>query len=184
MGNQPTDANHVQPVGASPVGAPQPESRKNSRSLLGLLFSPLRSKMFMLACLGVLFGGGTMVANAMKEGSAAGSMPSLAMDAAPWALRVGISFIVAFVFAFLVRKAIKWGLILGGLLVGGAILVHKLGLGLSADDVASLKQHVDEVARTAQHAADTLWANIKTYLPSAGSAGIGLWRGAKHDVTP
>ncbi len=178
MAHQPSE--QMQACGSSPANTTPHEGRKRSRSLLGLLFLPLRSKMFLLASLGVLFGGGTMVANAMNEGTVSG----LALDASPWALRVGISFIAAFVFAYLVRKAIKWGLILGGLLIGGAILVHKLGLGLSADDVASLKHHVDEVARTAQHAADTLWANIKTYLPSAGSAGFGLWRGAKHDATP
>lgn len=170
-----------QQVNPSPQTAPQShEPRKHSQSLLRLLLIPFRSKLFLLACIGVAFGAGSILTDSAK----AGAMPDFALEAAPWALRVSISFIAAFIFAFLVRKAIKYGLILGGLLIGAAFLIHKFGLGFSADDVASLKHHVDEVARSAQHAADTLWANIKTYLPSAGSAGVGLWRGARHDATP
>lgn len=149
---------------------------------LGLLFSPLRSKLFVLALLGTLAGAGVLVYGAVKGDEASSGVLSSGSlrDGAPWALRVGVSFMAAFVFAFLLRKVVKWALLVGGTLIAAAVLVHTLGLGLSAEHVEQVRDAVESSAEVAQDAASSLWARITPYLPSGGAAGLGMWRGARH----
>ncbi|HLP85835.1 MAG TPA: hypothetical protein VK157_15905 [Phycisphaerales bacterium] len=145
---------------------------------MGMLFSPLKSKIFFLVLAATAASAGWLVFRATN-----GAGESTALDsAAPWMLRAGVSFIAAFVFAFLVRKVIKVALLVGAILIGGAVLIHKLGLGLSTSDIDHLKDNVAETAQAVQRTADSLWATIKPYLPSGGAAGVGLWRGARHNA--
>ncbi len=96
-------------------------------------------------------------------------------------MRVGVSFIAAFVFAFLVRRAVKWALIIGGVLTAAAYFLNKLGLGISHDQLVELQNHVQSGADAVQHSADSLWeSTIKPQLPNTSAAGVGLWRGLRH----
>jgi uncharacterized membrane protein (Fun14 family) len=143
---------------------------------LGLISSPFKSKIFLLVLLTTLGSAGWIAYRAVNDTAS----ESFVDNAAPWLLRAGISFIAAFIFAYLVKRVIKLALIVGGVLIAGAIVIHKLGLGLSASDVDNVKDHVRDAAAAVQQQADTWWSTIKTYLPSGGAAGAGLWRGARQ----
>lgn len=141
---------------------------------LGLFFSPFRSKLFLLALLATGAGAYFVASASMKQ-------PAVAPpEWAPVALRVGVSFLAAFVFAYLVRRAIVMALIVGGILIGGAVLLHTLGLGVSQQQLDSLGQTVHDTAEKMQQTADSAWAHIKPYLPSGGAAGFGFYRGVRH----
>jgi hypothetical protein len=99
---------------------------------------------------------------------------------APWMLRIGVSFLAAFVFAFLVKRVIMLALLVGGIALAGAFIIHKLGLGLESSHVEAVKDSVAHAAHEVQAYADSTWAHIKQYLPSGGAAGAGLWRGARQ----
>ena len=141
---------------------------------LGFFLSPLKSKLFLLGL--VATGAATyfVVGAAMKEPAAAPP------DWAPSTLRVGSSFLAAFVFAYLVRRAIVMALLIGGVLVAGAVVLHKLGLGVSQEQLDTINQTVSDATEQVQKTADTAWTHIKPYLPSGGAAGFGLFRGARH----
>jgi uncharacterized membrane protein (Fun14 family) len=145
---------------------------------MGFFFSPFKSKLFFVVLLLTLGSTGWLVARSLTDMHGNAALDS----ATPWMLRAGISFIAAFIVAWLVRKVIKIALLVGAVLVGGAVLIHKLGLGLSASDIDHLKSNVADAANTMQATADTWWTTIKTYLPSGTAAGAGLWRGARHNV--
>lgn len=145
---------------------------------MGFFFSPFKSKIFFVVLLLTLGSTGWLIARSFADIQSNAALDS----ASPWMLRAGISFLAAFIFAWLVRKVIKIALLVGAVLVGGAILIHKLGLGLTATDVEQLKANVADAAHTMQATADTWWTTIKTYLPSGTAAGAGLWRGARHNV--
>jgi uncharacterized membrane protein (Fun14 family) len=126
----------------------------------------------------VLFGAGAMIYNAAQ----AESMDNLAMDAAPWSLKAGISFIAAFVFSFLLRLAIKMALLIGGTLIAGAMLLHWLGLGVSGEHIDSLKEGMQQTAAAIKQQGEAMWETAKQYLPSGAAAGAGLWKGARQDI--
>lgn len=170
-----------------PQGAPLPPDRDGivERAAKGagkgawrLLTAPLRSKLFLLCTLFT----GTGAALVAVPGLANGLGPAGETLAAwsPWLLRIGVSFLAAFIFAFLVKRVIKLALLVGGAAVVGAIVIHKLGLGLESEHVAAVKTTVADAAQHAQAYADGVWANIKQYLPSSGAAGAGMWRGARQ----
>ena len=140
---------------------------------MGLLRGAFGSKLFALAAL--LTAGGVCYHALAKGGTPETASWSL------WAMRIGVSFLVAFLFAYLIKRAIKTALLVGAVLIGGAILLHKLGIGVSDEHLASLKDATARSAEYIQHQADTAWATIKTYLPSGGAAGAGLWKGARHN---
>lgn len=141
---------------------------------LGFFLSPLRSKLFLLALLATGAAAYFVVSAGMKDPAAAPP------DWAPTTLRVGASFLAAFVFAYLVRRAIVLALLVGGVLVAGAVVLHKLGLGVSQQQVDTINQTVHDAAEQVQKTADSTWTHIKPYLPSGGAAGFGLFRGARH----
>lgn len=145
---------------------------------MGMFLSPLKSKLFFLTLILTLGSAGWLTYRALTDTAAGTSLDSFA----PWTLRAGVSFIAAFIFAWLVRKVIKIALLVGAVLIGGAVLIHKLGLGLTASDIDTLKSNVADAAATIQTTADTWWTTLKTYLPSGTAAGAGIWRGAKHNA--
>ncbi|GDX99534.1 hypothetical protein LBMAG48_19380 [Phycisphaerae bacterium] len=144
----------------------------------GMLLSPLKSKIFFFVLTATLASGGWLIYRAVHGSGAENTIDSLA----PWTLRAGVSFIAAFVFAYLVRKVVKIALLIGALLVGGAILIHKLGLGLTTSDIDHLKDNIAHTAESMQHTADSWWTTAKAYLPSSTAAGAGVWRGTKHNA--
>ncbi len=141
---------------------------------LGLFFSPLKSKLFLLALLATGAAAYFVVSAGMKDPAAAPP------EWAPTTLRVGSSFLAAFVFAYLVRRAIVMALLIGGALVAGAVVLHKLGLGVSQEHIDTINQTVSDATEEVQKTADSAWTHIKPYLPSGGAAGFGLFRGARH----
>lgn len=141
---------------------------------LGFFFSPLKSKLFLLALIATGAAAYFVVSAGMKEPAAAPP------DWAPTTLRVGSSFLAAFVFAYLVRRAIVMALLIGGVLIAGAVVLHKLGLGVSQEHIDTINQTVHDATEQVQKTADTAWTHIKPYLPSGGAAGFGLFRGARH----
>lgn len=166
---------------------PLPENAASSAATLaggaaglgmGFFLSPFKSKIFFIVLLLTLGSTGWLVARSFTDLHSNAALDSTT----PWMLRVGVSFLAAFIFAWLVRKVIKIALLVGAVLIGGAILIHKLGLGLSTSDIDHLKDNVAETAQAVQRTADSLWATIKTYLPSGTAAGAGLWRGARHNA--
>jgi len=142
---------------------------------MGLFFSPFKSKPFLLALIGTLTGVFFVVKGQVVEGARS---PPWAI----WSMRIGISFIAAFAFAFLVRRAVKWALIIGSLLIAAAYMLNKLGIGISQQQIADLQDSINAGAENIQHAADSAWASVKPHLPSSGAAGAGLWRGMRHKV--
>lgn len=145
---------------------------------LGLFLSPFKSKIFFLVLTLTVASAGWLAYCSFTDTAGSDTLNALA----PWTLRAGISFIAAFIFAWLVRKVVKLALLVGAVLVGGAILIHKLGLGLTAHDIDHLKTNVADAAATIQSTADTWWTTLKTYLPSGTAAGAGIWRGARHNA--
>lgn len=143
---------------------------------LALVTSPLRSWLFKLALVAVLGSAGWLGYRAATGGTADPGMPD---SIAPWLLRVSISFLAAFVFAYTLKRAIKLALLVGVVVVGCVYAAHKLGLGLSAADVENVQQQMADAASAAQHAADGWWAQVKHYLPSGSAAGVGIWRGSR-----
>jgi uncharacterized membrane protein (Fun14 family) len=169
---------------SSPQPAQSPVPSKPSFRLSRLFLLPFKSKLFALATLAVLFGAGTMIYNAAQaHNGGGGSMDNLAIDAAPWSLKAGVSFIAAFVFAFLLRLAIKMALLIGGTLIAGAMLLHWLGLGVSTEHVDALKEGLQHTTTAIKQQGDHMWEIAKTYLPSGTAAGAGLWKGARQDIT-
>jgi hypothetical protein len=146
------------------------------KGVFRLLTAPFRSKLFLLGCIVTGLGGALIVAPTL--GKQFGGMGDTLVALSPWMLRVGISFLAAFLFAFFVKRVIKLALLVGGSAVLIAIAVHKLGLGMSAEHVDMVKDTVTHATQEAQAYADGLWASIKPYLPSSGAAGVGMWRGA------
>lgn len=142
-------------------------------SLFGLFFSPFKSKLFLLALIATLAGGYFIVKQSQDSTA---EVPGWA----PWAMRIGISFVAAFVFAYLVRRAIKWAIIIGGALIAGAFFLNKLGFGITQDQIEQLKEQVNDSEAVIKQTADSAWTAIKPHLPSSGAAGAGLWRGVRH----
>jgi uncharacterized membrane protein (Fun14 family) len=144
-------------------------------SAFSLVFAPLRSKLFLLATLLAGGGAGSIIYQNMNgTGSAATS------SASTWAFRIGISFVVAFLFAFLVKRAVKFALFVGATLVAGAYFLNKLGIGVTEQHMQSLEEGTKGAAGWLQLQADTMWAKVSQYLPSGVTAGFGLFRGARH----
>lgn len=143
---------------------------------LGLITSPFRSRLFKLALLAMIASAGWLAYRAAFGGTGVQTTPD---SVAPWLLRLSISFAAAFVFASLLRRALKLAVLVGVALVGCVYAAHKLGLGVTAADVENVKHQAADAATAAQHAADGWWAAAKPYLPSSGAAGVGLWRGSK-----
>lgn len=142
-------------------------------SLMGLVTSPLRSKLFLLALTATIAGGGMLAKAAINHEPAPPGWAS-------FAFRVGASFVAAFIFAYLVRRTIVLSLLIGGGLVAIAITLNKLGIGITDSDLKELNEQVHKTAETIQTSADSAWAYIKTYLPSGGAAGFGFLRGVRH----
>lgn len=147
---------------------------------LALATAPLRSLLFKLAAAALLGSAGWLAYRAV---TGSGANPGTLDAVAPGLLRVSISFLAAFVFAYALKRANKLALLVGLVLVGCVYAAHKLGLGLSAADVENLKHQVADAASVAQHAADNWWAQVKHYLPSGSAAGVGLWRGSRVSPT-
>ncbi|GEM_PF-1546858 len=187
MADQPTQPQSPPPAPShAPATAPtQPTTQYSSQPAAKpgfrwsrLIFLPFKSKLFALATIAVLFGAGALAYNAINQGAVDG----LALDAAPWSLRAGVSFMAAFVFAFLMRLAIKMALIVGGLLIGGAMLLHWLGLGVSAEGIEQLKEGVQHATATIKAQGNAYWETAQQYLPSGGAAGLGLWKGSRQEI--
>jgi uncharacterized membrane protein (Fun14 family) len=147
--------------------------------LAGLLTSPLRSKLFLVALLATLAGGGYVLYGQIQSDT---PVPAWA----PNAMRIGASFVAAFAFTFLVRKAVMTALLVGGTLVAGAILLNKLGVGITQSQLDALKHQIEEGAQAIQQAGDSTWNQLKHYLPSGGAAGFGAYKGARfsHKSAP
>lgn len=144
--------------------------------MFGLVTSPLRSKLFLLAVVATLAGAGMIGWTGMHD-QAPGAW-------APWCVRVGASFIAAFVFAYLVRRALIAAVLIGGGLIAIAVALNKLGLGVSREHMDTIDREIHAGTEAVQSAADSVWQTIKTHLPSSGAAGVGLFSGARHKSTP
>jgi len=168
---------------SDPTSPPDPPSRpepaRPSRlaaaggSVVGMFTSPLRSKLFMIAVLATVAAGGALAWTSLKGDPSPGPW-------APWCLRLGISFIAAFVFAYLLRRAIIAAVFIGGALIGIAVLLNKLGLGLSREQLDSIDEQVRSGTEAVRTGAESMWQTVKPHLPSGAAAGFGLFRGALH----
>lgn len=159
-------------------GVVERAAKTAGRGVWRLLTAPLRSKLFMLGLLVTGLGAALVAAPAL--GKHFGGSGDALVSWAPWMLRVGVSFLAAFVFAFLVRRVITLALLVGGVALAGVFIIHKLGLGLDSSHVEAVKDTIASTTQEVQAYADSTWANMKQYLPSGGAAGAGLWRGARQ----
>lgn len=166
------------PDGPSHDGVVGRAAKSAGKGLFRLITAPLRSKLFVLGALVTGLGAALIAVPALAK-QFGGSGDQL-VSWAPWMLRIGVSFLAAFIFAFFVRRVIKLALLVGGAAIIGAIAVHKLGIGLESSHVDAIKSTVQNVTAEAQAYADSTWATIKHYLPSGGAASAGLWRGARQ----
>lgn len=144
--------------------------------MFGLVTSPLRSKLFLLAGIATLAGAG-MIGWAGMNDEAPGAWAS-------WCVKVGASFIAAFVFAYLLKRAMIAALLIGGVLSAVAVALNKLGLGVSSEHMDTIDREIHAGTEAVQSAADSVWQTVKAHLPSSGAAGVGLFTGARHRLTP
>ncbi len=107
--------------------------------------------------------------------------PAAGIPPAPVTFRVGASFAAGFFLAWLLRKFIKATLLIGGALVAGIALLKWSGLIPTGWlDWNSVEQSVDtSLAQAHEHATEAKdW--VLAHLPSAGSAVVGMFFGARR----
>lgn len=99
-------------------------------------------------------------------------------QSAPRAVRYGLSFIGAFLVAFVVKKIIKSVLIVAGL-VFAAIAALKY-FGIFEYDWSSAQQHVEHGVELAREESGRLAKLATEYLPSSVAGGLGAIFGARR----
>lgn len=125
------------------------------------------------------------VVDAPAASTLAGADPTVAPrserfidKSAPRTVRYGLSFLAAFVLAYLVKKVIKSVLIVAGLIIA-AIAGLKL-LGVFDYDWSSAQRQVEEGVEFAKQESGRLARVVTEYLPSSVSAGLGAIFGARR----
>lgn len=90
-------------------------------------------------------------------------------------MKCGLSFMLAFVIAYLLRKAIKTGIIL--LLAVAALLLTLNGLGIIDLPFESWSEDLKALAGSLEGKSREFLALIKGWLPSSVTSGAGLFAG-------
>jgi uncharacterized membrane protein (Fun14 family) len=91
------------------------------------------------------------------------------------AFKLGLSFFVGFVVAWILRLFFKIGLVIAGLAAAGVVGLKYLGV--DAPDVSALTTQAEELGREASKHAHDVMATVKTMVPSGLAAGVGLFAG-------
>lgn len=165
--------------------------------------SPLRSKVLLLAILITALGGGlwAYAASTRPQASAAASSmapsslspeeisrsisravapePRLIDRASPAITRFGGSFVIGFIIAFMLRKVLRWSLLVAGA-VGVAFIVARQSGYFQGANLEGMEKQAQEGLDQAGKAAVTAKDWLMGYVPSAGAALTGMFFGARR----
>ncbi|MBX3357284.1 MAG: hypothetical protein KF745_02535 [Phycisphaeraceae bacterium] len=99
-------------------------------------------------------------------------------DSAPAVFRLGLSFIVGYFFAVVARKFIKITLLVAGLAALGIYGLRKAGVDVF--DWSTVEGQVDQGVEWAKEHAGAARSWVMGYMPSAASAVVGMFFGARR----
>ncbi|MBK9189704.1 MAG: FUN14 domain-containing protein [Phycisphaerales bacterium] len=162
----------------APAPAPSKPTRRVPRSIYGAAFITLAGAALWIYAATTATPPGTMpqgVSSLSNETIAEQSR--LIDDAAPAITRLGISFIVGFLIAWVFRKFVMGALLAGALI--GVLFYLAQRFGIAQIDWDAARQHVDESLAWAKGQAEAARTFLLGYLPSGASGAVGMFMGAR-----
>lgn len=156
--------------------APSKPTRRVPRSIYGAAFITLAGAALWIYAATTAPGAAPQGVNALSSETIA-EQSRLIDDAAPAITRLGLSFIVGFLVAWVFRKFVIGALLAGALI--GALFYLAQRFGIAQIDWDAARQHVDDSLAWAKGQAEAARTFLLGYLPSGASGAVGMFMGAR-----